>query len=106
MFRYVIAIAVAVLVIAAGGFFCLHTRTQFESRFREALKAAKEAGQLPPEWENADLDEIDAVDFGMECSASDKLRLSLSEILARHRFVLSTLVVGTCLAIAALTKRP
>ncbi len=108
MIRYGIALGVAVLITAYGFGFAVHTRMWMDRRyeqFAQELKAKQEAGQLPPEWQDRDLEQTEFSDWGMELSARDKLKVNTAYAIQTLWYVWVPPVFAVCLGIAALIGR-
>ena len=95
--RYVLAMVVTGILVAAGVAFVSQTERSVERIFRQALRDAKAAGQLP---EGIDPETARRDDFGLEVPSSLMWRIRLSHFLERFRFVLIALLAVGSLAVA------
>jgi hypothetical protein len=100
--RYGIALVVAVLLIGAGALYARQATRSVEQIARQALREAKAAGQLPPEF---DPERTDLADFGIDLPASEMRRLKLAHFLIVWRFVLIPMILLGSLGIARITRR-
>ena len=100
--RYAIALAAAALLIAFGVAYVQQTNRLFEQRFRQTLREAKAAGNLPPE---IDAEHADLANFGVDLPPSDVLRLKFAHFLVAWRFVLIGIVLLSSLGIARILRR-
>jgi len=100
MLRYLIALAIAAIIIVAGIVLVRTTLLEIEADFeqhRQQLKAQKANGTLPDAWQDVDLDKIKYTDVGMKVSESLQIRLDLSMWLQDFWFVFDAFVVVVCL---------
>lgn len=107
--RYVIALVVAGLLIGGGFLFVYQTDRSFEGYFRDALRKQKQAGTLPPELQNVDIDTAEMRDLGhdwnLHLPAAWMRRIQISLMLHKWRYILASVTVLGCLAVAFLTGR-
>ncbi len=105
--RYVIALAVAALLIAGGALYARLTFRSFEAQVRRSLRQQQEAGTLPPELQGADIDAVNVWDggFQMKLTRGQEAWLQAALVLADLWYVWAPLVVGLCLGAAALAGR-
>ncbi len=103
--RYVVASLIACLIVSAGTLFVWQTRSRLQGRFEEFkndLKAKKEAGQLPPEWQGVDLDQLELSQVGITLPHSEQTRLGIANLLSTFWYLLVPLAFIVCLGVAAL----
>lgn len=100
--RYAIALVAASTLIVAGVLFVRHTEESVEVLFRQGLRDAKAAGQLPP---GIDPEQSDPRDFGIDLPAPVARRVMISHILVTKRFVFIPAVIVVSLGIARSLKR-
>ena len=100
--RYAIALVVAILLIGVGVSFVRHTEHSVERLFRQALRDAEAAGQLPA---TIDPEQAQLTDFGIDLPASYAGRVRIAHVLVAQRFVLIPAVLSLCLGIARLLRR-
>jgi hypothetical protein len=106
--RYIVAAVVACLLIGAGIVFVRQTNARFQGLFEESrqdLIAKREAGQLPPEWQGVDLDDLRIDQIKMPVTQDDMTRLDISRFLTKYAYVLAVFVFAVCLGVAALVGR-
>jgi hypothetical protein len=106
--RYIVAAVVACLLIGAGIAFVRQTNARFQGgfeEFRKDLVAKREAGQLPPEWQGVDLDDLRVDQIKMPVPYDDLIRLDISRFLTKYSYFLAVLVFAVCLGVAALVGR-
>lgn len=97
--RYLIALAIAGILIGAVSFSANQTAKGLQQRFRHRMIAAQKAGDIPAE---VDLDRDDFTDFGTEVSKDEFLQLTILEMLFGLRSVLITVTIAGALLIAYL----
>jgi hypothetical protein len=100
--RYSLALAVAGLLISAGVLFVWLTERSVEQRLRQALRAAKAAGKLPPE---IDVETADLGNFGVQLPPAEMFRVSIAQLFISWRFILVLLILLGSLGLAHLLGR-
>jgi hypothetical protein len=100
--RYVVAVIVASVLIGAGAAFVSQTDRSIERLFRQTLREAKSAGQLP---EGSDPEQARVADFGMNVSPGMMWRIRVSHFLVAFRFVLAGLLILASLGTAHVLRR-
>jgi hypothetical protein len=95
--RYVVAVIVAGVLIGAGATFVSQTNRSVERLFRQTLREAKAAGQLP---EGIDPEHARVADFGRNFSPGMMWRIRVSHFLFAFRFVLAGLLILASLVTA------
>ena len=96
--RYIVALAVVGMLVAAISMYANYSQGSFRKRFRQHIDAAKQAGALQP-----DADE--STEFGMEVYGSEALRMSRLDTWINYRlFLIPVMIVGS-LAIARISER-
>jgi len=84
--RYIIAAAVACVLVAAGVAFVWHTRAQTARRFEEFkgdLLAKRDAGNLPVEWQGVDVDQLEFANIKMQVTAAEMTKISITRWLSK-----------------------
>jgi hypothetical protein len=99
--RYGIAVAVAIVLIMMGIVFVRATERSIEQRFRQELRAAAVAGELPA---GIDPERADMEDFGIELLPGELWRMKLAHALVGWRYGLIAVALGGSLAIAWSTR--
>ena len=97
-----IALIVACLIVGGGVFFAKHDHGGVKAKleqFKQDLKNQKAAGQLPPDYQGVDLDQLE---FGMQVPADVQIRMDIARLLADMWYVLIPLVFVWCFGLAAL----
>jgi len=100
--RSAIAIVFACVFVVGGFFFARQGAGLLDTRFeqaREKLKAKRDAGQLPSEWQEVDLDKLAMADVEMKVSGWDLWWASAGRWMSRWWFVWVPLVFAACLGI-------
>jgi hypothetical protein len=100
--RYPVGILVAVLLVAAGWWFVQSTRSTVQARFEQyksELKAQRDAGQLPREFRDVDIDNLQPSQVGVQVSSSEQTRLGIAEALSEHAYIFVALALVMCLAV-------
>jgi hypothetical protein len=100
--RYVLAIVVIGVLVAAGAAFVSQTERSVDRLIRQGLREAKAAGQLP---EGVDPDQPELPAFGVQLPDSMMWRIKLSHFLLAWRFVLVGLLILASLATAHAFRR-
>jgi hypothetical protein len=98
--RYVLAAAIACLIISAGFTVSWHIHRSFLDRFRQQLRADAAAGKLPRELEGVDLDSVTPEGFDVRVSDAEMTRMQIADLLSHLWFVWAPLVVVVCLGMA------
>ncbi len=103
--RYLVALTVACVLIAAGLIFAWQAQASMQRRFdqfKEELRAQKAAGKLPPEWEGVDLDHVE---LKMKVTSVEITRLNISRWLSKYWYVFVLFVLAICLGLAAVAGK-
>jgi hypothetical protein len=95
--RYVVAVIVAGVLIGAGATFVSQTDRSIERLFRQTLREAKAAGQLP---EGIDPEQTRVADFGLDLPPGMMWRIRISHFLTAFRFVLAAMLILASLGTA------
>ena len=98
--RFAIAIGFACLFVAGGFAFVRYSDGLMKARFdqaRERLKAKRDAGALPPEWQGVDLDKLDMADYAIRLPAWDEWCISTGRWMSRLWYLWVPLVFAVCL---------
>jgi hypothetical protein len=98
--RYVVALVAAGVLIGAGAAFVFQMDRSMERvmrLFRQVLREAKAAGQLP---EGIDPEQARVADFGFNVPPSMMWRIAVSHFLVAFRFVLAALLILASLGTA------
>lgn len=103
--RIVIALLIAVAAMTGGFVFVASTRRAVDDSIRGTLRAMKAAGALSPEMQNADLETIPLDNMNLTIPSKFHWRIVVSDILQSFWWIWMTLVLVTCLLIAALCGR-
>lgn len=103
--RYIIALAIGLLIIGAGCFYVWHTRSSIEAGIRAKMKEMKAQGKLDPSLQNVDFDSVRIWDFDVTVTDSDLMRLQLAKAMSRFWYVLVILVLALCVGGAFLIGR-
>lgn len=97
--RYLIALAVAGLLIGGVSFWALQAGNAVRQRMHQRLVDAQKAGEIPPD---VDLNNGDFTDFGAEVSASERRLMGLLDAWFTFRVILIPALIVGCLAVAYL----
>ena len=100
--RYILAIAIACIIMSAGFTVSWHFHRSFVESFRQKLRAAAAAGELPKELEGADLDTITPEAFDLRVTEGEELRLVIADLLSYRWYIWIPIVVAFCLGSAYL----
>jgi hypothetical protein len=105
--RVLIPLAVAALIIAAGGLFIWHTHYSVDQAIRNSLRQAKQAGTLPPELQDVDPDTADLKipDTQIKLPSGLHQRLQIVYLLMDWRYILVPLILVAAFGITALLSR-
>jgi len=103
--RYVIALIVAAVLIAAGAAFVRLTFSAFEAQVRRALRAQQQAGTLPPELQGIDVESVNIWESNIRVPRGQEAQLQLAMLLSDMWFIWAPLVVAVCVGVAALVGR-
>lgn len=103
--RYVVALAVAGVLIAALLVYARSTVAAVESRVRDQLREQLAAGDAPPELREIDPATADIREFGVQLPPSEMSRLQFARWLLDFWLVWATAVVVLCVMVALLTRR-
>jgi hypothetical protein len=106
--RYLVATFVACIIIGAGIVFVRQTNERMQGRFEEFRKdlvVKKEAGQLPPEWQGVDLDNLQIDQIKMRVTQDEMTRIDIARFLTAYGYFLAVLVFAACLGVAALVGK-
>jgi hypothetical protein len=105
--RYLIAIVVAGLLIGGAAFFVRQTFRDIMVHVRQALRNQKEAGILPPELRDVDIEAAVLPDMVISLPASLQRRLQLAYWATDFWYVWAPLTVVSCLGLAfVLFRKP
>jgi hypothetical protein len=102
---YGIALFVACAIVGGGVWFVRDVQAEIKAnaeQVKQKLKAQKEAGQLPPEWKDVDLDNLGSDDFQMQVSQGFMIRWDMMMWLKDFGLMMIPFVVAFCLGIATL----
>lgn len=97
--RYLIALAVAGLLVGVISLWAHQAGNAVRQRMHQRLVDAQKAGQIPPD---VDLNSGDFIDFGTELSASERRLIGLLDAWFTFRVILIPALIVGCLAIAYL----
>jgi hypothetical protein len=103
--RYVVALVIAGLVIAAVAAFSWWGRTAPMRAARQHLREQKERGELPPELQGIDPETADLRDFNVTMPDHVLALMAAARLLAATWYIWALAVVGVSLGIAALSGR-
>jgi hypothetical protein len=103
--RYLVALLIAGLVIAAVAAFSWWGRTAPERAARQYLRQQKERGELPPELQGVDPEAAELPDFNMTVPDHVLALLKLAQFLAATWYVWASVIVGVSLGVAAWWRR-
>ena len=103
--RYTIAFFSACLIVAGGIAFCAYIRQSFWEDIRQELRDAKDAGELPAELEDVDIENIHLVGLDIELSNQQMFKVQLVDLLADLWFIWVLAVFGICFGVAYLLGR-
>lgn len=95
--RYLIAIAVAGLLVGGISLWAHQASNAVRQRMYQRLVDAQKAGEIPPD---VDLNNGDFTDFGTELSASDRQLIGLFDAWFTFRVILIPALFVGCLSIA------
>jgi hypothetical protein len=101
--RYLIAIITACLLIAGGWFFVGQTNRHMAERFevyKADLKARKQAGQLPPELRDLDIDRLEMSQVSLRLNQQEQVCRNIALVLDEYAYLLMALSVAVCFAVA------
>lgn len=99
--RYLIALAVAALIIGVISLLAHLAGNAVRQRMHQRLVDAQKAGQIPPD---VDLNNGDFTDFGAEVSASERRLIGLLDAWFTFRVILIPGLILGCLAVAYLWR--
>lgn len=99
---FTIAIIVAGAIIAGAFAFSSAVRRELKREVRRMLRNARDAGQLPPDFDDEAIERGELSDIGVVMSSSNMRKLSLAEFVERMWFVWVPIVLVTCLGVAAI----
>ena len=105
---YMVAVLIAAPIVGVAFAFVQQTRSNMQARaekMKDDLKAKREAGQLPPEWQGVDLDNLQLNQLGMRLTPSEMTSLEIADFLATYSYLLIALVLAACWGITALVSR-
>ena len=103
--RYIVAVIVAGLLVAGGILFVRQTYRGVEQEIRQSLLREKQAGTLPPEFQNVDIESGKLPDMQISLPAGLDWRIKVSMWLEDFWHILAPLTVAICLAVAFLLGR-
>jgi hypothetical protein len=103
--RYVVALLVAGLVIAAVALYSWWDSDAVERSVREHLRQQQREGRLPPELQGADIEALDLRDYNVQVPESVLQRRGIARLLARTWFLWGPAIIAACLGVAALVGR-
>jgi hypothetical protein len=103
--RYVIALVVAALLIGGGFLFVHQTYRSVQELVRQGLRKQKQAGTLPPELQNVDIDAAELLDMQIQLPAAWETRLKVAFLLQDWWYIWMPLTVSGCIAVAAVVCR-
>jgi hypothetical protein len=95
----------AALIVGLAFAFVQQTRSRIKARaakVREDLKAKRKAGQLEPEWEGVDLDNLQINQLGVRLTRGEMTSVEIADFLAAYSYLLIALVLAACWGIMAL----
>ncbi len=95
--RYLIALAVAGLLVGVISLWANQAGNAVRQRMHQRLVDAQKAGQIPPD---VDLNSGDFTDFGAEVSASEMRLIGLLDAWFTFRVILIPALVVGCLVVA------
>jgi hypothetical protein len=105
---YIIA-GIASLLLILGGWYFVHSSERFlQTTFNEEKKQLKEmrdAGKLPPELRDVDIDGLELEHMAMKLPPGMEQRLEFAHLLQNYWFVLSPLAIGLCFGLAWVVGR-
>jgi hypothetical protein len=100
--RYLIALAVAAVLIAAGALYVWLTFRSFDDQIRQSLRRQQQAGTLPPEFQGIDIDTANIRDIQIQVTRGQEARMQAAFLLSDFWYVWAPLAVAVCLGVATL----
>ena len=100
--RYVIALVVAGLMIAAAATFCAFAKHALHNHIRQELRKNEENDPRVAEWEKMLDQGTLPPDFGVEVPGWLAVTIGVADLLFNLRYVGIILAVGVCFAVAYL----
>ena len=104
--RYILA-SVASLIILSGGFVLVRVvQKSILDDFRQSIREARDAGDLPEEYDNVDIDTLPLADFGSEVSSEMMMKIDLDDFISAFWYVWIFVVPACCFAVAHWFRKP
>lgn len=106
--HYIIAVVIAFLIIGAGYLFVLNTRSTLQQRvaaLKTELQQKKALGQLPPEWQGIDIDQLELSSLSMKLSEAEHTRLDIADLLTSYWYAFGLIAFAVCLGVTYLIGR-
>ena len=104
--RYILA-SVASLIILSGGFVLVRVvQKSILDDFRQSIREARDAGDLPEEYDNVDIDTLPLADFGSEVSSEMMMKIDLVDFISAFWYVWIIVVPACCFAVAHWFRKP
>jgi hypothetical protein len=105
--RYLIPLAFATMLIAAGGLFVWHTFHSLGRAVRDSLRRAKEAGTLPPELQdvNPDAADLKIPDMQIKLPSGLHQRIQIAYLLMDWWYLWVPLILVAAVGSSALLGR-
>lgn len=102
MMHYIVAVVIAFLIIGAGCLFVLNTRSSLQQpvvALKAELQQKKALGQLPPEWQGIDIDQLELSSLSIRLSEIEHTRLDIADLLVGYWYAFGLIAFAVCLRV-------